>query len=93
MSPKRRQGVSLALGLFLLIIYNEALQFGESMIDDGKLSPWLGQQLPMLLFTVLSLWIFLRASGHTPGPSWTILTLVIDWIGERARALGPAREH
>ena len=47
MSQKRRQGVSLALGLFLLIAYNEILQFGESMIDEGKLSPWLGQQLPM----------------------------------------------
>ncbi len=67
MSPKRRQGLSLGLGLFALIAYHEVLQFGESMIDDGKISPWLGQQLPMGLFILLSLWVFRRASGHGRG--------------------------
>jgi lipopolysaccharide export system permease protein len=92
MAPKRRQGISLALGLFLLIAYHETLQFGESMVDDGNLSPWIGLQLPMVLFAVLSLWMFLRrAGGKTPGSLWTMAIGVIDWIVDEIRAWLPAR--
>ncbi|NJO38994.1 MAG: YjgP/YjgQ family permease, partial [Rhizobiales bacterium] len=38
-SPKRRQGLNLMIGLFLLITYNEVLQFGKHMIEDGGVSP------------------------------------------------------
>ena len=85
MSPKRRQGVSLAFGLFLLIAYNEVLQFGESMIDDGKLSPWLGQQLPMVVFTCLSLWVFMHASGKTASSPFATLAGFVDWVIGKAR--------
>lgn len=91
MSPKRRQGVSLAFGLFLLIAYNEVLQFGEAMIDEGKVSPWLGQQLPMTVFACLSLWVFVRASGQASGPSWTTLNRLIDRCVDKARSLRQAR--
>lgn len=92
-SPKRRQGVSLAFGLFSLIAYNEVLQFGEAMIDDGKVSPWLGQQLPMAVFACLSCWVFVRAAGQTTGPSWTALSGLIDWCVDRVRSLRPAKGH
>ncbi len=80
LSPKRRQGASLAFGLFLLIAYNEILQFGESMIEEGKVSPWLGLQLPMAVFICLSLWVFLRASGRVARSSWNPLSAAIDRV-------------
>ncbi len=91
LSPKRRQGASLAFGLFLLIAYNEILQFGESMIEEGKVSPWLGLQLPMVVFTCLSFWVFLRAAGRVSGSSWSFLTTPIDWITSKARSFRAAK--
>lgn len=85
MSPKRRQGLSLGFGLLLLIAYHEILQLGESMIDDGKLSPWLGQQLPMLLFTGLTIWVFMRASGQATSSPLTALSAMSDWILTKIR--------
>ena len=86
MSPKRRQGLSLAFGLFLLIAYNETLQFGENLIEDGMISPWLGQEVPMLVFACLSLWIFLRASGVSSNG----LAGLFDRCVGRVRVLRPA---
>ncbi|MGI9449497.1 MAG: LptF/LptG family permease [Geminicoccaceae bacterium] len=88
LSPKRRQGLSLTLGLFLLIAYNEVLQFGESMTEDGSVSPWLGQELPMLVFACLSFLIFLRASGS----SWNGAAKLVDWCADKARFQRPANE-
>jgi len=88
MAQKRRQGLSLTFGLILLIAYNETLQFGESMIEEATISPWLGQALPMLVFACLTLWVFLRASGS----SWNGLTNLINWCADRVRLLRPVRE-
>ncbi|MGI9492855.1 MAG: LptF/LptG family permease, partial [Geminicoccaceae bacterium] len=85
-SPKRRQGLSLALGLFLLIAYNEILQFGESMIEEGSLSPWLGQELPMMVFACLSFWVFHRASGSSRNG----VTRLVDWCIGQVRLRPPA---
>jgi len=91
LSPKRRQGLSLALGLFLLIAYNEILQFGEAMIDDGKVSPWLGLQLPMAIFTILSGWFFMRASGRATTSSTGRIASLIDQLISKVRLLRPAK--
>ena len=80
MSPKRRQGMSLTIGLLLLIAYNQVLQFGESMIEEGEVSPWLGQLAPMAVFTGLSLWAFVRASGYQVGPSRSLSLPPIAWL-------------
>lgn len=89
-SPRRQQGVSLALGLFLLIVYNEILQFGESLIEDGIVSAWIGLQLPMTLFMVFSLWTFVRAAEQTAGTPLAPIAGFLDRIIDMVRALRPA---
>ncbi|MGI9509853.1 MAG: LptF/LptG family permease [Geminicoccaceae bacterium] len=91
-SPKRRQGMNLALGLFLLIVYNEILQFGESMIEEGDVSPWLGQQLPMALFMAFSLWMLMRAARRASAAGLAPLSAVTGWLADAFRLLRPARE-
>ena len=91
-SPRRRQGGSLALGLFLLIVYNEILQLGESMIQDGKISPWIGQQLPLLLFTLVSLWAFVKAAGHISGSPWDPLARQIGRMVDAVRGIWQKRD-
>ena len=90
-SPKRRQGLNLALGLFLLIVYNEILQFGENMIEEGTVSPWLGQQLPMLLFLVFSVWMLTRAAKRASASGLDPFGAVFDWLADAFRFFRPAK--
>lgn len=50
---RARRSYGLVAGLVLLLAYNQVLHFGESLVDDGKLSPWSGLWLPFLLFSAL----------------------------------------
>lgn len=77
-SPKRRQGINLALGLFLLVAYNEVLQFGKRLIKDGEIPAWLGQEVPMLLFIALSYWMFARAANQNSGGGGGLLSAFYD---------------
>ncbi|MEM7041439.1 MAG: LPS export ABC transporter permease LptF [Pseudomonadota bacterium] len=90
-SPKRRQGLNLALGLFLLIVYNEILQFGENMIEEGEVSPWIGQQLPMLLFLAFSVWMLIRAAKRASASGLDPLGALYDWLTDALRFFKPAK--
>ncbi|MDH3660510.1 MAG: LptF/LptG family permease, partial [Alphaproteobacteria bacterium] len=92
MSPKRRQGLNLALGLFLLIVYNEILQFGEDMAEEGTISPWLGQQLPMLLFLIFSLWMLVHAARRASASGLDLMAALGHWLSDAFRLLRPARD-
>ncbi|MGI9500879.1 MAG: LptF/LptG family permease [Geminicoccaceae bacterium] len=91
-SPKRRQGLNLAFGLFLLIVYNEILQFGETMIEEGEISPWLGQELPMLVFMAFSLWMLSRAARRASAGGLDPLFALSDRLADAFRQLRPARK-
>ncbi|MEM9624758.1 MAG: LPS export ABC transporter permease LptF [Pseudomonadota bacterium] len=91
-SPKRRQGINLALGLFLLIAYNEIQQFGRSMVRDGEISPWIGQQLPMLLFLAFSLWMLSRAAKQVSTSGQTPLSALGERLSSIVHLFGPARK-
>lgn len=88
-APKRRQGLNLALGLFMLIIYNEILQFGKRMIRDGEVNALVGQELPMLLFLVFGYWMFWRAAHRNASGGQDPLTAFYDWLVEAFRSLRP----
>ncbi len=60
------QSYGIGVGLLILIIYEKFLQFGESMVEDGHFSPWLGLWLPFGLFTLLSSYLFYRAAFKIP---------------------------
>jgi len=79
-APKRRQGLNLALGLFLLIAYNEVLQFGKRLVENGEASALVGQQLPMLLFLAFSYWMLRRAANLSSSGGQDPLTAFYDWL-------------
>ena len=91
-SPKRRQGLNLAFGLFLLIVYNEILQFGESMVEKGEISPWLGLQLPMLLFMAFSLWMLTRAARRASASGFDPLSALSGLLTDAFRLFKPAEQ-
>jgi lipopolysaccharide export system permease protein len=59
----------LALGLLVLIIYNQVLDLGKNIAETGAISPLLGLWLPLLAFASASTWLFYRASSRVPTSS------------------------
>lgn len=77
----------IALGLVILVLYEQLLQFGHSMVQLGRISPWLALWVPFALFAAGSLVLFVRASFHVTrgapqGP--------MGRIGEALQRLGRA---
>jgi lipopolysaccharide export system permease protein len=58
-APRRPRG-GIVLGLLVLVVYYEALSFGEQLAKRELLTPWLGLWLPFGLLALGSLWLFLR---------------------------------
>jgi lipopolysaccharide export system permease protein len=64
--PRRQRG-GVVLGLLILVVYYEALSFGEQLAKRELLSPWLGLWLPFAALAAGSLWLFLhRLRGGRP---------------------------
>jgi lipopolysaccharide export system permease protein len=61
---ERRFGV--VIGLLILIIYNQAVDFGEAMAKRDLLSPLISIWLPFLAFGAGSVWLFRRSAAGRP---------------------------
>ena len=83
-SRRSRRGFSLAVGLLLVIIYHHLLQFGESLVDLGRVSPWVGLWLPFGIFAALSGWAFYAAAIR---PDHNPFRLVADRIEDISQGL------
>lgn len=54
----------IALGLLVLILYNQVVDLGENMAETGELHPLVGLWLPFALFAASTVWLFHRASAR-----------------------------
>jgi lipopolysaccharide export system permease protein len=54
----RRSGI--VVGLLILVVYYEALSFGEALAKRELLAPWIGLWLPFVALACGSGWLFLR---------------------------------
>ena len=66
---RSERSVGIALGLALLVVYNQVLDFGENVTETGAIDPWLGLWTPYLAFAFISLFLFHRATTQVPGTS------------------------
>jgi lipopolysaccharide export system permease protein len=65
--PRSERRAALFVGLAILIVYYEALSFGESLAKDGMLSPAVGLWLPFLCLAGGTACLYARASlGRWP---------------------------
>jgi lipopolysaccharide export system permease protein len=93
---RARRSYGLVVGLVLLLAYNQLLHFGESLVDDGKLSPWLGLWLPFSLFLVTGVVLTWWRSARVPHAAGSgRIDLLVErleaWAGQRfgVRGSGP----
>ena len=71
---RSERSFGMAIGLVVLVVYNQVLDLGENMTETGEIEPWLGLWLPFGVFAIASLYLFYRASDRVPGsPSFGIL--------------------
>jgi len=59
----------IALGVLVLIVYNQVLDLGKNVAETGAISPFLGLWVPFALFAGLATWLFWRASTRLPHAS------------------------
>jgi lipopolysaccharide export system permease protein len=85
-SRRRSAGAGITMGLIILLLYHNTLQFGETTVDAGG-SPLLLLWTPFFVFSALAFWLFFAASrvvGYLPLDATLGL---LDSIGVRARSL------
>lgn len=67
LGPRRaRQSYGIAVGLLVLVLYNQVLNIGEAWASVGFVSPLLGQWLPFAVLTLLSGVAFYRSAYVVP---------------------------
>ena len=77
-----QRSYGLVLGLAMLIAFHQLLQMGEALADNNKIPSWVGLWLPFLVFTAISLAMFLRAARRVPDPRLGI------WLDRQFDRLG-----
>lgn len=64
----------IALGLVILIIYNEIVKLGETSVDRGNTTVLIGLWMPFMVFASFCIWCFLRSAfSIRPGILDTLL--------------------
>lgn len=63
---RAKRSYGIIVGIALLVGYNQLLQFGESLADDGKISPWLGLWVPFFMFCLLGLLLVFWKTTRVP---------------------------
>ena len=77
-----QRSYGLVLGLAMLIAFHQVLQVGEALADNNKVPAWVGLWLPFVVFTAISIAMFVRAARRVPDPRLGI------WLDRQFDRLG-----
>ena len=86
---RNQRNLGIAVGVVLLVVYNNLLNFGEQLASAGRISSFLGLWLPFLAFTGFSLWLFMTVSARPRENPMAMLIGSLDrvrlWLMRRLR--------
>jgi lipopolysaccharide export system permease protein len=76
----RRQPTSIRIvaGIAMLIIYNQVLQFGQNMAENGRMSAFVAIWIPFLVFSLGSVYLFHVANSRLNQDPLAIVFGTID---------------
>lgn len=77
------QSCGIAAGLFVLVLYQKALELGTSFAGLGMIPPWLGAWLPFFAFAALGVFLFVRVGYGVSEPPLAILTRSVEGLWSR----------
>ncbi|GAB4358196.1 MAG: LptF/LptG family permease [Kiloniellaceae bacterium] len=92
---RTRQAYGIAIGLFILIGYNQLLSMGKSLVSFSSVSPLVGQWLPFAVLALGSSYLFYRAAYKVPrGAGRWALPAVLENLLPGLRGAAPLkRQH
>ena len=76
----RQRDLSAFIGLVLLIVYNESLEFGESMVKRDQVPAWLALWMPFVLLTTATIVAYREAAFRLPAGRASLGNRLIDRI-------------
>lgn len=86
------QSYGIAVGLLVLVVYEQVVKFGESMADLNYITPWLGLWFPFVVLAAGSMALSYRVAFKVPrGRLWalpppsTLLLVLKRRLGSRRR--------
>ncbi len=86
-SRRSPTSIRIVAGIALLILYYQALQFGQQMVENGRLSSILGLWLPFLVFALGSTYAFHVANSRLGQDPFSAFFRLLDdtWLWLRVR--------
>jgi lipopolysaccharide export system permease protein len=63
-TPRQGRFGKLAFGILLYAVYANLIITGKSMLEDGKIPPWMGLWWAHLIFILLALWLIRKQYGE-----------------------------
>jgi lipopolysaccharide export system permease protein len=79
---RARQSLGVALGLIILVGYNQTLTIGKSLASVERISPFVGLWLPFVVMALGSLYLFYRSAYRVPrgAAGWSPRALLEDLL-------------
>jgi hypothetical protein len=90
-SRRQPTSVRIVVGIAILIVYYQILNFGKDMAENGRISWFVGLWVPFLIFSVGSTYLFYVANSRLSQDPFAALFGAIDdgwrWVKRRRAAL------
>jgi lipopolysaccharide export system permease protein len=85
MARPRQRSYGLPVGIIVLLVYEQVLDFGKNLVESSVTTPLFGQWLPLGLFALASLALFVRAARRVPSGRGLPSIDLAGWFRRRPR--------
>jgi lipopolysaccharide export system permease protein len=94
-SRRQPTSVRIIVGIAILIVYNQVLNFGRDMAENGRVSVFVGLWIPFLVFSLGSMYLFYVANSRQNQDPFSVVFATIDdaWRWLKARWFGLFRRR
>jgi len=94
-SRRQPTSVRIIVGIAILIVYNQVLNFGRDMAENGRVSVFLALWIPFLVFSLGSMYLFYVANSRQNQDPFSVVFGAIDdaWRWLKARWFGLFRRR
>lgn len=90
-AKRGRRGPGLLIASIILVMFHHSLQFGEGLVDLGRVGPLIGIWGPLIIFAIFCLVATWRADVKAGGGPFDAAFAAIERMGGALRRILPSR--